>query len=118
MSLRSEGRWRTRALTDQRIRSGYRHWSPVILSAFLLVSCERENRRFQENPPTATPTSTALLVSALQPGPAITVPKIDAPYDDNAWAVSEGKSLFNAMNCSNFNNPTGSLTNGTFSRVS
>jgi cytochrome c oxidase cbb3-type subunit 3 len=66
----------------------------------LLSACERENRRFQENPPTATPTSTALVVSDLQPGPAMVIPRVDAPYDDNAWAVSEGKSLFNSMNCS------------------
>ena len=66
----------------------------------VVAACERENRRFQENPPTATPTSTAVLVSDLQPGPAMVLPKVDAPYDDNAWAVSEGKSLFNSMNCS------------------
>jgi cytochrome c oxidase cbb3-type subunit 3 len=72
-----------------------------LAAALLLLSaCERENRRFQENPPTATPTSTALVVSALQPGPAVIVPTVDAPYDDNAWAVSEGKALFNSMNCS------------------
>jgi len=72
----------------------------VLIGALVLSSCERENRRFTENPPTATPTATALVVSALQPGPAMIEPKVDAPYDDNAWAVSEGKSLFNAMNCS------------------
>ena len=63
-------------------------------------ACERENRQFSANPPTATPTNTAILVSALQPGPGIIEPKIEAPYDDNAWAVSEGKNLFNSMNCS------------------
>ena len=94
-----------RALARGRpISLGTRHPSLVtcsILFGILLFSaCERENRRFQENPPTATPTSTALVVSDLQPGPAMVLPKVDAPYDDNAWAVSEGKSLFNSMNCS------------------
>jgi cytochrome c oxidase cbb3-type subunit III len=70
------------------------------LALALLSACERENRRFQENPPIATPTATALVVSDLQPGPAMVNPKLDAPYDDNAWATSEGKSLFNSMNCS------------------
>jgi cytochrome c oxidase cbb3-type subunit 3 len=77
---------------------------PFAISSLVLgllsVGCEREARRFQENPPTATPTATTLVVSALQPGPAMVNPKMDAPYDDNAWATSEGKSLFNSMNCS------------------
>jgi cytochrome c oxidase cbb3-type subunit 3 len=70
------------------------------LLVFTLGACERENRRFTENPPTATPTASALVVSQLQPGPVKITPKIDAPYDDNAWAVSEGKTLYNSMNCS------------------
>lgn len=70
----------------------------VVLAA--VVACEREKRDFSANPPTATPTNTAVLVSQLQPGAAIIEPKIEAPYDDNAWAVSEGKNLFNSMNCS------------------
>ena len=100
MSLHSENRGPARALTEQRRRGSRPRLSLLVLSVLVLVSCERENRRFQENPPTATPTATALVVSALQPGPAVTLPKVEAPYDDNAWAVSEGKSLFNAMNCS------------------
>lgn len=78
-------------------------WSVVsVMTAvtLLLTACERENRRFSENPPTAAPTANALVVSQLQPGPTVIQPKVEAPYDDNAWAVSEGKTLFNAMNCS------------------
>ena len=71
----------------------------AVLTA-VLTACEREKRDFSANPPTATPTTTAIVVSALQPGPAIIEPKLEAPYDDNAWAVSEGKNLFNSMNCS------------------
>ena len=79
-----------------------RGWSIGVTAAvaLLLNACERENRRFSENPPTAAPTATALVVSQLQPGPAVVEPKIEAPYDDNAYAVSEGKTLYNAMNCS------------------
>lgn len=73
----------------------------VLLAACLLgAACERENHRFSEIPPTATPSASAVLVSQLQPGPAIINPRIDAPYDDNAYAVSEGKTLFASMNCS------------------
>lgn len=74
----------------------------LIACAMLVVAagCEREKRDFSANPPTATPMNTALVVSELQPGPRIIEPKIEAPYDDDAWAVSEGKNLFNVMNCS------------------
>jgi cytochrome c oxidase cbb3-type subunit III len=75
----------------------------ALLTCAVLVAaaaCEREKRDFSANPPTATPTNTAIVVSELQPGPGIIEPKIEAPYDDNAWAVSEGKNLFNSMNCS------------------
>jgi cytochrome c oxidase cbb3-type subunit 3 len=72
----------------------------LALGLLVMGGCERENHRFTENPPTATPTPSALVASELQPGPAVGAPKIEAPYDHNAWAVSEGKSLFNSMNCS------------------
>ncbi|HEY2856086.1 MAG TPA: c-type cytochrome [Gemmatimonadaceae bacterium] len=93
MSSRFErGAWRVRRDATRTTRHA--------LLLLTLTACERENRRFSENPPTAAPTASALVVSQLQPGPAVVEPKIEAPYDDNAWAVSEGKALFNAMNCS------------------
>ena len=67
--------------------------------AFLLAACEREERRFSENPPSATPTQLTV-ASALQPGPTVIDTKLEEPYGDNAWAVSEGKRLYNQMNCS------------------
>jgi cytochrome c oxidase cbb3-type subunit 3 len=79
---------------------------PWVRRAWLVVAvlapasaCKREARQFSSYPPTATPT-TAVVVSQLQPGPAMIEPQIEAPYDENAWAVSEGKDLFNSMNCS------------------
>src|SRR6266550_2258321 len=92
---RSEGSGVDRVTADPSVAA-----LPGMTTVLLLTACERENRRFSENPPTATPTTSAVLVSELQPGPAVLAPKVDAPYDDNAWAVSEGKSLYNAMNCS------------------
>ena len=83
-----------------RVRRGATRTARHTLLLLALTACERENRRFAENPPTAAPTSNALVVSQLQPGPAVVEPRVEAPYDDNAWAVSEGKTLFNAMNCS------------------
>ena len=69
------------------------------LCVLLTSACEREKRQFTQVPPTATPGASAVLVSQLQPGPAIISPKIEAPYDNNAYAVSEGKTLFTTMNC-------------------
>src|SRR5690242_10557455 len=93
----AEGAQRPRNRLRARARSRF---LAALGMTVVVLGCERENRRFQENPPTATPTSTAVVVSDLQPGPAMVIPSVEAPYDDNAWAVSEGKSLFNSMNCS------------------
>ena len=71
----------------------------LLLVAAALVACEREERRFSEMPPTATP-SMMTVVSDLQPGSAVIRTKIEEPYGDNAWAVAEGQRLFSQMNCS------------------
>ena len=72
----------------------------VAVLAVMLASaaCEREERRFSEVPPSTTPNA-MVTASPLQPGPAIVAGNIESPYDDKAWAVSEGKQLFGSMNC-------------------
>jgi cytochrome c oxidase cbb3-type subunit 3 len=35
----------------------------------------------------------------LQPGPAVREVKLRSAYEENAWAVSEGKRLFSQFNC-------------------
>jgi cytochrome c oxidase cbb3-type subunit 3 len=64
-----------------------------------LMSCKREERDFRANPPSAT-TGNNVIMSGLQPGPAMIQPVAMNPYEDNAYAVSEGKALFDQMNCS------------------
>lgn len=73
---------------------------PLSLGMALLVAtaCEREERRLTEMPPTATPTS-AVVVSDLQPGPAVIHNDVEGPYDDKAYSTNEGETLFNQMNC-------------------
>lgn len=61
-------------------------------------SCERETRRFRELPPTAT-ADTSLRLSPLQPGPPVKLARIRSAYEENAYAVSEGKRLFSQFNC-------------------
>jgi cytochrome c oxidase cbb3-type subunit III len=71
----------------------------VVAAALLAGACEREQRRFKESLPAAS----AVRQSELQPG----VPQVEAtptaagegPYADNAWAVSEGKRLYEWFNC-------------------
>ena len=68
--------------------------------ASALAACDREERRFGEPPPGATPSGLARL-SPLQPG-EVTPPArhVSNLYDENAYAVSEGQRLFNWYNCS------------------
>jgi cytochrome c oxidase cbb3-type subunit III len=63
-----------------------------------LGACDREQRRFRENPPSTTPSN--VRVSALQPGTMQDTSHVKGPYDDNAYAVSEGQRLFGWYNCS------------------
>jgi cytochrome c oxidase cbb3-type subunit 3 len=77
---------------------------------FVLLACEREQRRFTGPAPAAArPEPTP--VSDLRPGPSGPPPPSGTmsgmkptkpgkgPYDDNAWAVSEGKRLYTWYNC-------------------
>ena len=64
----------------------------------LLNGCDREQRRFRENPPSTSPSN--VRVSALQPGTMVDTTHVAGPYDNNAWAVSEGQRLFGWYNCS------------------
>ena len=68
----------------------------VAFLSLALVGCERENRRFKENPSAPD----VVKLTSLQPGPSLVVDKVKAPYDYNAYAISEGKILFNQFNCS------------------
>ena len=76
-----------------------------LFGALLASACRREERRFREMAPATTATSVATAVN-LQPGPTYTVTKTHGPYDYNAYAISEGKTLFSQFNC------TGCHSNG------
>jgi cytochrome c oxidase cbb3-type subunit 3 len=55
----------------------------------LLAACEREQRRFREGP------GASARLTAGGTSPAIA----RGPYEENAWAVGEGKRLYAAYNC-------------------
>jgi cytochrome c oxidase cbb3-type subunit III len=65
--------------------------------AAAMSACDREERRFRESPPSATPSG--VRVSALQPGTPQETTHVRNPYGNNAYAVSEGQRLFGWYNC-------------------
>jgi cytochrome c oxidase cbb3-type subunit 3 len=65
----------------------------------LLLACDREQRRLRESPPSMTPAG-VVRVSELQPGtPLDTTRHVRNPYENNAYAISEGQRLFGWYNC-------------------
>jgi cytochrome c oxidase cbb3-type subunit 3 len=75
-------------------------WLALPLAAgILLLSCERESRRFHEAPPSSGHVAT-IKMSELQPGTPVPPPATVNQYEKNAWAVSEGKRLYGWYNCS------------------
>jgi cytochrome c oxidase cbb3-type subunit III len=71
----------------------------LFVSAFLLFSCEREERTLVIKPPSAQQASLPQ-VSDLVPGPNHkTAPSVPNPDENNSWAMAEGKRLYEAFNC-------------------
>jgi cytochrome c oxidase cbb3-type subunit III len=70
----------------------------LLLLLILLSSCDRETRRFREVPPTASAGS-LVRQSPLQPGPTIREINLRSEYEENAYALSEGKRLYKQYNC-------------------
>ncbi len=68
------------------------------LCVLLTSSCRREERRFREMPPGAAATNVAVTTD-FQPGPTYQVTETRIPYQYNAYALSEGKALYNQFNC-------------------
>jgi cytochrome c oxidase cbb3-type subunit 3 len=79
-----------------------KHATAVLLALLLvlLTSCEREERRFEGLPPSASSSVPAVRETPLQPGPPVRSVRVSGPYEENAYAVSQGKTLFNQFNCS------------------
>ena len=70
------------------------------LGLALLGACQREERNFQGLPPSASTTMPAARGTDLQPGPPVRTAPVNAPYENNAYGVSQGKTLYNQFNCS------------------
>ncbi|MDT5295112.1 MAG: cytochrome c oxidase cbb3-type subunit [Acidobacteriota bacterium] len=76
--------------------------STWLLPGVLMLSlggCRREKREFRQAPPSGTVST--ISQSDLHPGAsASAIPPTENPDEQNAYAVSEGKRLYDAYNCS------------------
>jgi cytochrome c oxidase cbb3-type subunit III len=70
----------------------------IILVISLAVACKREERGLRVNPPAATTIQKVSLVD-LYAGARPAKVKVSNDYEENAYALSEGKNLYSAYNC-------------------
>jgi cytochrome c oxidase cbb3-type subunit 3 len=71
-----------------------------LLFLLSLTACKREERDFQGLPPSASSQMPAVRETELQAGPTAKGISFRGPYEENAYAVSQGKTLYNQFNCS------------------
>lgn len=69
----------------------------VATLAVAFISCDREKRNFRDVPPGSTPSQ--VRQSELQPGQPVPPADVKLPEEENAYALSEGKRLFQQYNC-------------------
>jgi cytochrome c oxidase cbb3-type subunit 3 len=72
----------------------------LLIAGLGLLACEREERNFQGLPPGASASIPPVREDSLQPGPATPGITVVGPYENNAYGVSQGKTLYNQFNCS------------------
>ncbi|HKP71866.1 MAG TPA: cytochrome c [Pyrinomonadaceae bacterium] len=71
----------------------------LVVAAWAFVSCTREKREFRQAPPSVA--TSAITQSDLHPGSNMPpLPPTENPVEKNAYALNEGKRLYDAYNCS------------------
>jgi cytochrome c oxidase cbb3-type subunit 3 len=83
---------------DRRVLLGFVAAAAAAAPLFAAAGCEREERGFRVDPPSAASTA-AVPLSTLQPGEPTPYPFKPNPYEGNAQAMSDGKQLYQAWNC-------------------
>jgi cytochrome c oxidase cbb3-type subunit 3 len=81
-----------------KVVNAIRRVTPILLLAVAALSCKREERTFRVEPPNADATE-SVAVSALFPGAQPTTQPVKNGYEQNAYALAEGKRLFSQYNC-------------------
>ena len=71
-----------------------------ILLLLLALGCKREERNLRGIPQSAGSGMPPVRQTELQAGPAVLTAGAYSPYRENAYAVSQGKTLYNQFNCS------------------
>jgi cytochrome c oxidase cbb3-type subunit 3 len=82
---------------SSRCPESIRNGLALLLVLACTTACQREERRFSE-PGGGTVTVTTPL-SDIRAGGAGVATSLQSPYDDNAYAISEGQRLFEWFNC-------------------
>ena len=70
----------------------------AVALAVATVACEREQRRFNEASP-ASGVPQTLKMGQLEPGGSAQQVTLHSEYEENAWAISEGKRYYEWFNC-------------------
>src|ERR1044071_282233 len=70
----------------------------LMIAAVSFAACEREERGFRVKPPDADRVNSKQLTT-LQAGGPSPLPTVKNQYEENAYAMAEGKRLFSQMNC-------------------
>jgi cytochrome c oxidase cbb3-type subunit 3 len=70
----------------------------ALLAGLALAACEREARHFQPQPPPGS-AGRPVRLATLQPGPRLPARDAPSPYENNSFALNEGKRLFEWYNC-------------------
>ena len=70
----------------------------IVVGVVFSSGCKRERREFQTPAPVVQKIDSKTVMQ-LPPGAALPVQNVKNDYEDNAYALSEGKRLFSAYNC-------------------
>src|SRR5215218_2289731 len=65
-----------------------------------IASCKREDRGFRVDPPAARPATSIVVSGGFNAGAFPMPAAYENDYEKNAYALSEGKRLFEYFNCS------------------
>ena len=97
-SVVSEKKVRGRVVVMGRLLTSGRFILLTCVALILFSSCKREERGYRVSPPAAARTNSVTL-SELRPGESQPPVPVKNEYEQNAYAMNEGKRLYEWFNC-------------------